>query len=239
MSDKQRNYFGADPFIAKIPVRESNSLFHVRRVYCVGRNYTEHMREMGLDPAREEPFFFAKPGDEDCVVAVAAGTTMGIPYPAGTSNFQFEAELVVAIGAECRSQPPERATASIFGFATGLDMTRRDLQMEARKLGRPWEAGKSFDFSAPVGPLTPVEKCGLFSKGAIKLEVDGLTRQSSDISMMIWPVADIISKLSHLFFLRPGDLIFTGTPAGVGAVDRGELMQVSIEGLDSVSVRIL
>lgn len=222
-----------------IPIAGSAELYPVRRIYCVGRNYAEHAREMGFDPEREEPFFFCKPGDDESIIPVPTGTVGVVPYPPATQNYHFEAELVAAIGATCNAVAANEAMKYVYGFAAGLDMTRRDLQMNSRKLGRPWEVGKSFDFSAPVGPITPVNSSFNICKSSIELTVKGERRQYSELSQMIWPVDEIVSKLSHLFTLRPGDLVFTGTPAGVGPTQAGDVLQVTIPGLESLSVKIV
>ncbi len=226
------------PAVVGLPIAGSAHLFPVRRVYCVGRNYAAHAREMGFDPDREPPFFFCKPNDDASVVPVPAGQTVGIPYPGHTSNFHFEAELVVLIGKAGRDIAVEQAAQHIYGYAVGLDMTRRDLQIKMREQGRPWEIGKAFDFSAPVGPVRTRADIGELGTGAITLHVDGGQRQASDIRNLIWSVDEVIANLSTLFALQPGDLIFTGTPEGVGAVQRGQTIDVRIEGLDPISVRI-
>jgi fumarylpyruvate hydrolase len=210
----------------------------VRRVYCVGRNYVAHAREMGFDPDREPPFFFCKPNDAASIVAVAEGETATIPYPPQTSNFHFEIELVVAIGKAGKDIEVDKALDHIYAYGVGLDMTRRDLQMKMREQGRPWEIGKAFDFSAPVGPLRRIADIGPLASAAIALEVDGTARQNSDISHLIWSVEETIANLSSLFELQPGDLIFTGTPEGVGAVQRGETMTGTIEGFAPLKVRV-
>jgi len=226
------------PAIVGLPVAGSAELFPVRRVYCVGRNYAAHAREMGFDPDREPPFFFCKPNDDASVVPVPAGRAVAIPYPARTANYHYEAELVVAIGEGGRDIAVDDAARHIYGYAVGLDMTRRDLQMAMREQGRPWEIGKAFDFSAPVGELRPRAEMGELAAGAITLEVDGDVRQKSDIRNLIWSVSEVIANLSTLFALQPGDLIFTGTPEGVGAVQRGQTMCVRIDGLAPISVRV-
>ena len=224
--------------VVGLPVVGTDARFPVRRVYCVGRNYAAHAREMGFDPDREPPFFFCKPGDDASVVPVAAGSTATIPYPPQTSNYHYEAELVVAIGKGGRDIPVEQAAQHIFGYAPGLDMTRRDLQIAAREKGRPWETGKAFDFSAPVGPLRTIADAGEYKAGAIALEVDGEVRQHSDITHLIWSVNEVIANLSSLFELQPGDLIFTGTPEGVGAVQRGQTMTLRLAGFEPLVVRV-
>ncbi|MGO4396099.1 fumarylacetoacetate hydrolase family protein [Variovorax sp. M-6] len=226
------------PAVVGLAIAGSTDLFPVRRVYCVGRNYAAHAREMGFDPDREPPFFFCKPNDDASVVPVPAGRAVGIPYPDQTANYHYEAELVVAIGTGGRDIAVGDAVNHIYGYAVGLDMTRRDLQMKMREQGRPWEIGKAFDFSAPVGVLRPRAAMGEMTAGAITLEVDGEVRQKSDIRNLIWSVSEVIANLSTLFALQPGDLIFTGTPEGVGAVQRGQTMQVRIDGLEPIAVRI-
>jgi fumarylpyruvate hydrolase len=226
------------PAVVGLPIAGSTDLFPVRRVYCVGRNYAAHAREMGFDPDREPPFFFCKPNDDASIVPVAAGKTASIPYPAQTANYHYEAELVVLIGKGGRNIAIEDAAKHIYGYAVGLDMTRRDLQMKMREQGRPWEIGKAFDFSAPVGVVRPLADAGEITSGAITLEVDGEIRQKSDLRNLIWSVNEVIANLSTLFVLQPGDLIFTGTPEGVGAVKPGQTMKVRIDGLESIAVHI-
>ena len=221
-----------------LPIAGESSLFPVRRIYCVGRNYAAHAREMGFDPDREPPFFFCKPNDAQSIVPVPAGQTVSIPYPPLTSNFHYEIELVVAIGKAGRDISVDDAAAHIFGYAVGLDMTRRDLQMKMREQGRPWEIGKAFDFSAPVGPVHRIAATGEINQAAISLEVDGQPRQTSDISHLIWSVSETIANLSTLFTLQPGDLIFTGTPEGVGAVQPGEILHGQVAGLTPIHVAI-
>ena len=232
------SYVVSPPAVVGLPVAGSADLFPVRRVYCVGRNYAAHAREMGFDPDREPPFFFCKPNDDASIVPVPAGETVAIPYPSLSSNYHFEAELVVLIGQGGRDIPVEKAAEHIYGYAVGLDMTRRDLQIKMREQGRPWEIGKAFDHSAPIGPVHRRADVGEVQGGAISLQVDGKTRQSSDLKNLIWSVSEVIANLSTLFALQPGDLIFTGTPEGVGAVQRGETMAVHIDGLTPISVRI-
>jgi fumarylpyruvate hydrolase len=224
--------------IVGLPVSGTDGLFPVRRVYCVGRNYAAHAREMGFDPDREPPFFFCKPNDDASVVPVPAGSTATLPYPSLTKNYHFEAELVVAIGKGGRDIAIADAASHIYGYAVGLDMTRRDLQIAAREKGRPWEVGKAFDYSAPVGPIRRLEDGGAITSGSITLEVDGQRRQASDITHLIWSVDEVIANLSTLFALEPGDLIFTGTPDGVGAVNAGQAITVHIDGLPRLDVRI-
>jgi fumarylpyruvate hydrolase len=226
------------PAIVGLPVAGTDQQFPVRRVYCVGRNYAAHAREMGFDPGREPPFFFCKPNDDKSVVPVPAGATVTLPYPSNTVNYHFEIELVVAIGKGGRDIASEDTASHIFGYAVGLDMTRRDLQLRMREQGRPWEIGKAFDYSAPVGPVHPITATGAIEHGAISLEVDGKLRQASDVSHLIWSVSETIANLSTLFELEPGDLIFTGTPEGVGPVVRGETMVGKVEGLTPIHVQV-
>lgn len=219
-----------------LPVSGTSRLFPVRRVYCVGRNYAAHAREMGGDPTREPPFFFMKPAD--ALQPVAEGETARHPYPPGTANYHFEAEMVVALRGGGRDVPVEGALDLVYGYAVGLDMTRRDLQDEAKALRRPWELGKAADLSGPVGPIRPVDEVGHPARGRIALSVDGAVRQQADIGDMIWSVAEQIAYLSGYFELRPGDVIFSGTPEGVGAVRRGETLRASIEGLGEIALEV-
>jgi fumarylpyruvate hydrolase len=219
-----------------LAVAGSDAKIAVRRVYCVGRNYAAHAREMGFDPDREPPFFFCKPAD--AVVPVAHGETLELAYPAQTTNYHYEAELVAVIGKGGADIPVERALDHVYGYAVGLDMTRRDLQMKMREMGRPWEIGKAFDRSAPIGPVHRASDVGHIERGAIGLSVDGQMRQNSDVSKLIWSVAETIADLSTFFRLEPGDLIYTGTPEGVGPVQRGELMIAAVEGLGELRVRV-
>lgn len=219
--------------VTAVPVVGESAAFPVHRVYCVGRNYAAHAREMGKDPEKEPPFFFLKPAD-----AVVPGGG-DIHYPPGTKNLHHEIELVVAIGLGGRRIPVAEALSHVFGYAVGLDMTRRDLQFAARDLGRPWDFGKSFDESAPLGPLHRAAKTGHPSKGAIELEVNGEVRQKADLAELIWSVPETISFLSDYYTLAPGDLIFTGTPAGVGAVKPGDRLVGRVEGLGTLEVTIV
>ncbi|HYG45506.1 MAG TPA: fumarylacetoacetate hydrolase family protein [Bordetella sp.] len=219
-----------------IPVVGSQDRFPVRRVYCVGRNYAAHAREMGFDPDREPPFFFCKPAD--AVVPAAAGATLEIPYPPETANYHYEIELVAAIGKGGSNIAVEQALDHVWGYGVGLDMTRRDLQMKMREAGRPWELGKAFDHSAPVTPLHRAADAGDLSRAAIWLQVNGQDRQRSDTSKLIWSVAETIAYLSKYFRLEPGDLIYTGTPEGVGPVKAGDLMEGGVEGLEPLRVRV-
>lgn len=225
----------ADP--VAVPVAGSPDRFPVRRVYCVGRNYAAHAREMGFDPDREPPFFFCKPAD--AVVPVAPDATLTLPYPSETANFHYEIELVAAIGKGGANIAVDAALEHVWGYAVGLDMTRRDLQGEMKKQGRPWEVGKAFDLSAPLGPIHPRSVVGTLDKGAIWLDVNGQRKQASDISQMIWNVPESIAYLSGLFELQPGDIIFTGTPEGVGAVVQGDVITGGVEGLGELRVQIV
>jgi fumarylpyruvate hydrolase len=220
-----------------LPIAGSDQRFPVRRVYCVGRNYAAHAREMGFDPDREPPFFFCKPAD--AVVPVADGQTLELPYPAETSNYHYEIELVAAIGKGGRNISLEQADEHVFGYAVGLDMTRRDLQMKMREMGRPWEIGKAFDASAPIAALYPVSQVGHPTQAGLWLQVEGQDRQRSDIDKLIWSVPETIAYLSRFFELQPGDLIMTGTPEGVGPVVAGELMVGGVDGLGELRVRVI
>lgn len=224
--------------IVGLPIKNTDALFPVRRIYCVGRNYAAHAREMGFDPDREPPFFFCKPNDAESIVSVQADQTVTIPYPALTSNYHYEIELVVAIGKDAKNISVEEAAEHIYGYAVGLDMTRRDLQMGMREQGRPWEIGKAFDYSAPVGVIHPISETGELNAADIHLTVNGETKQRSDVTHLIWNVAETIANLSNLFELKQGDLIFTGTPEGVGAVVKGDEMRAEVAGLTGITVRV-
>jgi fumarylpyruvate hydrolase len=215
-----------------LPVVGSADRFPVRRIYCVGRNYAAHAREMGADPTREPPFFFMKPAD----AVLPDGAVM--PYPPATHDLHHEIELVVAIGAGGHDIPAPNALDHVYGYAVGLDMTRRDLQGEAKKHGRPWDMGKGFDHSAPCGAIHRATSIGHPAKGAIWLKVNDQLRQNGDLSDMTWNVAEVISTLSGLVTLAPGDLIFTGTPEGVGAVVPGDRLQGHIDGVGYLSITI-
>jgi 2-keto-4-pentenoate hydratase/2-oxohepta-3-ene-1,7-dioic acid hydratase in catechol pathway len=219
-----------------IPVAGSDVAFPVRRIYCIGRNYAAHAREMGSDPTREPPFFFQKPAD--AIQFVAPGTAADHPYPSLTRNYHYEVELVAALKSGGRSIPAEQALDHVYGYALGLDMTRRDLQRGMGDQKKPWEIGKAFDRSAPIGPLHPVERIGHFTKGTISLQVNGQTKQSADLSMMIWNVAEQIANLSQAFELKAGDIIYSGTPENVGPVVPGDVILCRIEGLPELSIRI-
>lgn len=222
--------------IAAVPVSGTDALFPVHRIYCVGRNYVEHAKEMG-GTGREAPFFFMKPAD--AVLPVAQGSTGEMPYPGMTNDLHHEIELVVAIGKGGKNIAAADALEHIWGYAVGLDMTRRDLQGEAKKLGRPWCTGKGFDFSAPIAPIHPVSATGNIDQAEIRLSVNGEARQKSNINKLIWNVAETIEHLSSYYMLQPGDLIFTGTPEGVGAVKKGDLLEGAIDGLGELRVKII
>lgn len=222
-----------EPIRPVLPVHGTDAVFPVRRVWCVARNYAAHAREMGADPDREPPFFFAKPGD---AVMPLGGE---IPYPPATADLHHEVELVVAIGRTASAVRAAEAQAAVFGFAVGVDLTRRDLQAEAKAHGRPWDMAKGFDASAPVGGLMPLDRFPLPEAGTIRLSVDGEERQNGDLSQMIWSVPDILQHLSAFVTLEPGDLVFTGTPEGVGPVNRGQTVHAEIAGLPPLAFRLV
>lgn len=228
-------YVVAAPEIVSLPVTGSADRFPVRRVFCVGRNYEAHAKEMGFT-GREPPFFFLKPAES--VVPVPADSVGEIAYPSLTKDLHHEIELVVAIGKGGRDIAVADAASHIYGYAIGLDMTRRDLQGEMKKQGRPWCIGKAFEQAAPIGPVTPIAQCGEITKGAISLTVNGAPRQASDVSMLIWSVGEVIAHLSTAWVLAPGDLIMTGTPEGVAAVVRGDRMHGEIAGLGALDVLV-
>ena len=221
------------PSVPSIPVVGQSGRFPVHRIYCVGRNYAAHAREMGKDPDKEPPFFFLKPAD----AILPGGGSMH--YPPGTSNLHHEIELVVALHRGGSDIPAARALDHVYGYAVGLDMTRRDLQTQARDMGRPWDFGKAFDESAPITPIHPVSSHGHRASGSITLQVNGEMRQKADLNDMIWNVPDTIAFLSRYYSLQPGDLIFTGTPAGVGAVKRGDVLVGAVEGVGELRVTIV
>ena len=222
----------AEPKINSIPVEGDSRRFPVNRIYCVGRNYADHAREMGHDPDREPPFFFMKPATS----IVTDGKDM--QYPSLTQDLHHEIEMVVAIGIGGSNIAPADALNHVWGYGVGLDMTRRDLQGEAKKMGRPWDTGKAFDESAPCASLVPVSQCGHLAKGLINLKVNGVIKQEGDLAMMIWNVPDTIAYLSTLFALEPGDLIFSGTPAGVAAVKKGDVLEGYVAGLPILKTKI-
>ena len=219
--------------LPSVPVAGSAQVFPVHRIYCVGRNYADHAREMGHDPTREPPFFFTKPAD-----AVAPGDG-DVRYPLLTENLHHEVELVVALQSGGEDIPVERARDCIFGYAVGLDLTRRDLQSRAKEKGHPWDMGKGFDRSAPISAIVPATACGHPERGEVVLALNGETRQRGDLSQMSWKVPEVIAELSRYVELRAGDLIFTGTPAGVGKVSRGDEMLASVEGVARLRVRMV
>jgi fumarylpyruvate hydrolase len=226
------HYFFTPPMVSAVPVA-GGGLFPVRRIFCVGRNYAEHVREMGGDPTREEPFFFTKPSD----AVVTDGGAM--PYPPATTDLHHEMELVIAIGVGGIDIDEAHALDHVFGYAAGLDMTRRDLQAAAKKAGRPWDMAKGFDHSAPIGDILPAATIGHPSAGLIELKVNGKVRQSSDLSKMIWNIPETIAYLSRQVRLSAGDLIMTGTPEGVAAVVRGDVLEGQIAGVGTVRTVIV
>ena len=220
----------AQPWVA---VHGEDAGFPVRRIFCVGRNYAAHAREMGKDPDREPPFFFTKPAD----TVVENGAK--IPYPKLTENFHFEIELVIAIDKEGSDVSEDKALDLVYGYAVGIDLTRRDLQFVARDAGRPWDWGKAFDMSAPCAPIHKVSDCGHIDSGRIWLNVNGDVKQDADIKDLIWSVPEIISICSHAHVLKPGDLIYTGTPAGVGPINRGDKITGGVDGLTDINIEIV
>lgn len=224
-------YVIAPPAQPALPIVGSDALFPVRRVYCVGRNYAAHAVEMGGDPNREPPFFFQKNPDN-------LGASGVFPYPSASSDVHFEIELVVALGTGGVDIAVEAALSHVYGYGVGIDMTRRDLQAKAKELQRPWEVAKAFEASAPCSALVPATAIGHPAAGAIWLDVNGARRQTGDLNQMIWKVPEVIAELSRLFTLAPGDVIFTGTPAGVGAVARGDVMHGHVDGVGEITVRV-
>jgi len=233
MSSPNTNYVFAPPATVSVGVVGDSARYPVRRIYCVGRNYAEHAREMGHDPDRELPFFFQKNPDNLVL------DNKDFPYPTMTSNLHHEIELVVAMGQGGRDIQAANALAHVYGYALGIDLTRRDLQNEAKKTGRPWEIGKAFEHSAPMTDITPATKSGHLSKGAIWLKVNGEVRQQSDLTQLIWNIPEIIAHLSAIFELRAGDLIMTGTPAGVAAVKPGDVMEGFCEGVGTIITKVV
>jgi fumarylpyruvate hydrolase len=220
-----------------IPVLGTSQRFQVRRIYCVGRNYAAHSREMGSDPNREPPFFFQKP--TDAVQNVSIGAVADHPYPSLTKNYHYEVELVAALKSGGTNIPSEKALDHVYGYAVGLDMTRRDLQRAMGDEKKPWEIGKSFDRSAVLGPIHPATKTGHFTKGAISLAVNDAVKQNSNLQNMIWSVAEQIAKLSEAFELKAGDIIYSGTPENVGPVVKGDVLLCKLEGLPDMSIGIV
>ncbi len=216
-----------------LPIFGSEALFPVRRIYCVGRNYAAHAREMGHDPDREPPFFFAKPADS---IVPNGGD---VPYPVATKNLHPEIELVVALGEGGWNIPVGSANDCIFGYGVGLDLTRRDMQGVAKDMGRPWDLSKGFDNAAPMTALRPVSEVGHIESGTISLTVNGERRQKGDLADMIWNVPETINYLSSLIELKAGDLIFTGTPDGVAAIERGDILEGHVDGLDDLRVELI
>ncbi len=229
------SYVFTPPATVSVPVIGRPERFPVHRIYCVGRNYEEHAKEMGFT-GREPPFFFLKPAD--AIVSVAAGETGQIPYPSLTNNLHHEIELVVAIGTGGRNIKAADAARHIFGYAVGLDMTRRDLQGEMKKQGRPWCIGKAYDHSAPIGPITPAAQAGDVALAPIWLQVNGADRQRSTVAKLIWNIGETIEHLSAAWELQPGDLIYTGTPEGVNAVVAGDTLVGGVDGLGTLTVRV-
>ena len=229
------SYVYSPPAPTSVPVIGSADRFAVHRIYCVGRNYAEHAKEMGFT-GREPPFFFMKPAD--AVLAVNDGDIGTLPYPSLTANLHHEIELVVAIGKGGKNIAAADALQHVYGYAIGLDMTRRDLQNDMKKQGRPWCIGKGFDDSAPIGPITPAAQAGDVAQAAIWLQINGQERQCSNVSQLIWSIAETIEHLSNAWTLQPGDLIYTGTPEGVGAVVQGDLLEAGIDGLGTLRLRV-
>ena len=230
------NFVIPAPARVTVPVVGSTDRFPVNRIYCVGRNYEEHAKEMGFT-GREPPFFFLKPAD--AIVVVDAGQTGSIPYPSLTKNLHHEIELVAAIGTGGKNIKAADALKHVYGYAVGLDMTRRDLQGEMKKQGRPWCIGKAYDHSAPIGPITPVAQAGDVHNAELFIQVNGKDRQRSTVTKLIWNVAETIEHLSSAWELQPGDLIYTGTPEGVGAVVSGDTMVGGVAGLGTITVKVI
>lgn len=225
--------------VVAVPVVGEKSTFPVRRIYCVGRNYASHALEMGSDPKKEPPFFFSKANDKESVVIATEGTETSIQYPSKSNNFHYEVELVIAIAKNGKNIAVEDAEDYIYGFTVGLDMTRRDLQAEFKNNGRPWEMAKAFDQAAVIGEISPKSAVGVINSGSIELQVNGDTAQKGDINELIWRNAEVISRLSEFVELRAGDLIYTGTPEGVGAVKVGDIMVGEIDNLKGIRVKVV
>jgi fumarylpyruvate hydrolase len=224
------------PPATTVPIKGTDMVYPVRRVFCVGRNYVEHAQEMGFT-GREPPFFFMKP--TDAVTYVAEGTVGNIPYPSLTSNYHYEAELVVCIGKAGKNIQAADAAQYIYGYAIGLDMTRRDLQIAMRKEGRPWDIGKGFDHSAPIGPITRKEDCGEYTAGNIWLDVNGTRKQNSDLKKLIWNINEVIEHLSAAWEIAPGDIIYSGTPEGVGAVVAGDSIKMGVDRIGVLEIKVI
>jgi 2-keto-4-pentenoate hydratase/2-oxohepta-3-ene-1,7-dioic acid hydratase (catechol pathway) len=233
MTNKNADYVFNPAPIPTLPVVGSAALFPVHRIYCVGRNFAEHAIEMGHDPNKEPPFFFQKNPDN----IILPGTDF--PYPAESSDVHYEGEMVVALKSGGDNIPLEKALDCVFGYAVGLDMTRRDLQGEAKKLGRPWDIGKAFEKAAPCGAIRTVEEIGHPETGTVWTKVNGEMRQSGDLNQMIWKVPEMISYLSRFFTLRAGDLIFAGTPAGVGGIQRGDEIVAHVDGVGEIAFKVV
>jgi fumarylpyruvate hydrolase len=232
MQNAATGYVIEPPAIATLPVAGSKDQFPVRRVYCVGRNYAAHAVEMGHDPNKEPPFFFQKNPDN-------LNTTGEFPYPSASSDVHHEIEMVVALKSGGTDIPLDKALDCVFGYGVALDMTRRDLQGKAKDMGRPWEVGKAFEASAPCSAIVPADRIGHPTSGVIWLDVNGQRKQTGDLNQMIWKVPEMISYLSGLFTLMPGDVILSGTPAGVGAVNRGDVMKGHVDGVGDIEVRVV
>ena len=225
------------PETIAIPIAGTDQFFPVHRIYCIGRNYAAHAREMGSDPTREPPFFFQKPAD--AVQVVMPGVIADHPYPSLTKNYHYEVELVAALNKGGRNIPADQALSCVYGYAVGLDMTRRDLQSEMKDQKKPWDIGKGFDHGAPMGPIHPAAATGHFERGEISLSVNGNVKQKADLSQMMWSVAEQIARLSQLFALKAGDLIMSGTPENVGPVVVGDTLVAKIEGLPELALKIV
>ena len=226
------DYVIPTPIRPSLPVRGTSERFPVRRIYCIGRNYADHAIEMGHDPKKEPPFFFQKNAEN-------IDSSGEFPYPPETNDVHFEVEMIVALKSGGANIEIADAMQLVFGYGVGLDMTRRDLQGEMKKLGRPWEIGKAFERSAPMGPLVPINKTGQLDSGVISLSVDGTVRQNGDLNQMIWKVPEQIAYLSRFYDIAAGDLIMTGTPAGVGSIHKGEIMECRVDGLDPFVVKVV
>ena len=226
------DYVIPTPIRPSLPVKGTSERFPVRRIYCIGRNYADHAIEMGHDPEKEPPFFFQKNAEN-------IDSSGEFPYPPETNDVHFEVEMIVALKSGGTNIELAEAMQFVFGYGVGLDMTRRDLQGEMKKLGRPWEIGKAFERSAPMGPLVPINKTGHLDSGVISLSVDGTVRQNGDLNQMIWKVPEQIAYLSRFYDIAAGDLIMTGTPAGVGSIHKGEIMECRVDGIDPFIVKVV